>query len=202
MISHTKDAIRNGFGIERKRPIRLDIQIIPILLLQDILAAPHIGDIIDLRARHRDRQAGMLGDILPVHRTRDIERRALGLQGVDDPALADGVVRRGGAGGGELLVGRAGVGQRVAVGDEHQVAALGEVAAHAPVAVLEDERVRLGLVGVRDGAGVGLAAAALRPLDGAEGVVQAEDLAVRVGDGDVGRGDVGDAVVGLYSFFD
>lgn len=123
-----------------------------------------------------------------------MELVALSCQASHHPALVDIVMLGGGLGGRELLV-DARIGQRVAIGLEHDEVALAETAADALEAVLKKQRVLFRLLAIRDSGVVSIARAVALELPAADGIEGADDVAFGVLDWGRRLWEVRDAVV-------
>ncbi len=199
MVGNTVDVVWDRLRIEGEGSVRLDVQVLAVLLLHDVLAVADVGDVIVLSTALGDGEAGVLRNVLAVESAGDVESGAFLGQRVEDPALVLRLVSGGGLGGGEDLGAVAGVGEGIAVGLKDKVAALSQIAADALEAILEEEGLLFCLVSIGNASNVLVARAAASPCLGAEAVVQTDELALSVGERRLGLRKVRDAVVGLCS---
>lgn len=147
MVGDAVHVVASRRRVKRQLTTGGNVQVLPVLLLQLVLAVANVGNVVRLGAALEDGEAIVLRDVMVVGRVGEVKVGALFFQSVQDPALADVFVAGRGCGGTKRLVVAVGR-QGVAVGLEDEVAALGQITADALVAVFKEERLLLCLVAV------------------------------------------------------
>ena len=158
----------------------MDVEVLSILFLHDVLAVADVGDVVDLGTSHRGREAGVLGDVQAIDRAGDVKCGAFRLESVEDPALVLGFMLSSDRGGSKLLRTVAGVREGVSVRLEYKIPPLGQVATDAFETVLVDQGVFFSLLAVRNAGDVLAAGAAAGPLNGAESIVQSNNVTIGI----------------------